>query len=237
MAKPIRVCKFDPKTDKKNLNSKNLLVKNLESTVTTKDLNTIFAQYGEVSSCKIEYDQKGKSKGYGYVSFADPECANKAIEKLNGSPINGKTIEISVLIPSKNKCCIYVKNFPRDFCEEDLKKFFSKFGEITSVAISKDPKGASKGFGFITFASFQEANNAIKHTNEEHFTFPGCAPLFASLPVKKEDRQYLYGRTDDQNRKPRLFARLIDVNGVVKIELFLFVIFLRFISKFKFGFS
>jgi polyadenylate-binding protein len=188
-----------------------------QDSVSTKDLNTIFSKYGEISSCKLEFDQAGKSKGYGYVSYVDPECADKAIESLNGKEINGKQVEITVLIPSKNKCCIYVKNFPRDFTEEDLKKFFSKFGEINSVAINRDPKGASKGFGFVTFASFQEANNAIKHANEEHFTFPGCAPLFASLPIKKEDRQYLYGRTDDPNRKPKIFARLIDVSGVVRI--------------------
>ena len=222
MAKPIRVCKFDSKTDKKKLNNKNLLIKNLDSTVTTKDLNIIFSQYGEIASCKLEYDQEGKSKGYGYVSYSDPECADKAIEQLNGKEINGKIVEVTVLIPSKNKCSIYVKNFPRDFAEEDLKKFFSKFGEITSIAINRDPKGASKGFGFITFASFQDANNAIKHTNEEHFTFSGCAPLFASLPVKKEDRQYLYGRSDDPNRKPKLFARLIDINGVVRKAILIF---------------
>lgn len=221
IAKPILVCKFDSVTDRKKQNNNNLIVKNLDLSMTTKDLNKIFSEIGEISSCKIEYDQEGKSKGYGYVSFVDPECGKKAIEQLNGKEINGKSIEIAVLIPSKNKCCIYVKNFPRDFNEEDLKKFFSKFGEITSVVISKDPKGTSKGFGFITFASFHDANNAIKHTNEEHFTFPGCPPLFASLPVKKEDRQYLYGRTDDPNRKPKIFARLIDINGVVNYYIFL----------------
>jgi len=215
VAKPIHVCKFDTKPDKNNLSNKNLIVKYLDLSVTTKDFYKIFAEFGEIASCKLEYDQDGKSKGYGYVSYVDPECANKAIEKLNLKEINGKAIEIAVLIPSKNKCCIYVKNFPRDFTDEDLKKFFSKFGEITSVVISKNPKGSSKGFGFITFANFQEANNTIKHTNEEHFTFPGCAPLFASLPLKKEDRQYLYGRTDDPNRHPKIFARLIDINGVV----------------------
>lgn len=183
--------------------------------MTTKELNKLFAEFGEISSCKLEYDQDGKSKGYGYVSYTDPNCADKAIENLNGKEINGKVVDLTILIPMKNKCCIYVKNFPRDFTEEELKKFFSKFGEITTVAISRDAKGASKGFGFVTFASFQEANNAIKHTNEEHFTFPGCGPLFASLPVKKEDRQYLYGKSDDPNKKPKLFARLIDVNGVV----------------------
>lgn len=216
VAKPIRVCKFDSKTDKKKLSNNNLLVKNLDLKMTTKELNKLFSDFGEISSCKIEYDQDGISKGFGYVSFTDPESANRAIEQLNKKEFNGKIIEITVLIPSKNKCCIYVKNFPRDFSEEELKKFFSKFGEITNVTISRDFNGSSKGFGFITYTNFQEANNAIKLTNEEHFTFPGCSPLFASLPIKKEDRQYLYGRSDDSERKYQIIARLIDFNGVVK---------------------
>lgn len=216
IAKPIRVCKFDSKTDKKKLNNKNLLIKNLDLSFTTKDLNKLFCEFGEISSCKLEYDQDGKSKGYGYVSFADTESANKAIEKINGKNINGKNIEITVLIPSKNKCCIYVKNFPRDFTEEELKKFFGKFGEITNVTITRDQNGTNKGFGFITFSNFQEANNAIKQTNEEHFTFPGCLPLYTSLPIKKEDRQYLFNKSDDPNKAPKIYARLIDVSSVVR---------------------
>ncbi len=221
MAKPIRVCKFDLKTNINKQNNKNLLVKNLDSTFTTKDLNKLFEEFGEITSCKIEFDENGKSKEYGYVSYADPENSNKAIEKLRGKEINGKVIDLTVLIPSRNKCCIYVKNFPRDFTEIDLKKFFSKFGEITGVVITRDLNGASKGFGFITFGNFQEANDAIKQTNEQQYTFPGCPPLFASLPVKKEERQYIYGRNVDSVKQPKIFARLIDINGVVKLIILL----------------
>ena len=175
----------------------------------------MFAENGEITSSKLETDVQGTSKGYGYVSFATEEMAEKAISTLNGKEINGKKIEVTLLIPSKTKMSIYAKNFPRDFSEDDLKKFFSKFGEIVSVSISKDDKGFSKGFGFINFANFQDASNAIKVTNEEQFTFPSCLPLYVSFPIKKEERDHLFNRTENPNRHPKLFARKIDVNSIV----------------------
>ena len=193
------------------------MIKNIEAKVTLKELNKLFADYGEITSIKLETTIDGNSKGYGYVSLATEEQANKAISSLNGKNINGKKIEVALLIPSKNKSCIYAKNFPREFTEEDLTKFFSKFGVITSVSITKDEKGSSKGFGFINYANFQDAINAIKKNNEEQFTFPSCLPLYVSLPIKKEDREYLFNKNANPNKHPKLFARKIDVASVVII--------------------
>ena len=216
IAVPILVNKFESKLDKKKNPNRNLLVKNIDSNVSLKEINKLFSEFGEITSSKLETDVEGNSKGYGYVSYANEEQAEKAISGLNGKEISGKKIIVTLLIQSKNKCSIYAKNFPRDFLEEDLKKFFSKFGEITSVSISKDSQGFSKGFGFINFNNFQDASNAIKKTNEEQFTFPSCAPLYVSFPIKKEEREYLFNRNENPNRHPKLFARKIDVNSIVK---------------------
>lgn len=185
----------------------------------------MFSVYGEITSIKLETDNQGNSKGYGYVSYGNEDMAEKAINELNGKDINGKKISINALIPSKNKTTIYAKNFPRDFSENDLKKFFSKFGEITSVSISKDSNGFSKGFGFINFVNFQDANNAIKKTNEDQTTFPSCLPLYVSFPIKKEEREYLFNKTDNPNKNPKLFARKIDPNSIVKIFINLNLLF------------
>lgn len=202
--------------DKKREPKRNLLVKNIDSTVSLKELNKIFTEFGEITSSKLEVDLEGNSKGYGYVSYANEEQAEKAISNLNEKEIKGKKIIVSLLIPSKNKGTIYVKNFPRDFSEDDLKKFFGKFGEIASVSITKDFNGSSKGFGFVNFNNFQDANNAIKKTNEEQFTFPSCLPLYVSFPIKKEEREYLLNRNYNPNRHPKLFARKIDAISIVR---------------------
>lgn len=50
-----------------------------------------------------------------------------------------------------------------------IEEEFAKFGTVTDVALIKDSKtGLQKGFGFITFESEEEANNALS-INGENF--------------------------------------------------------------------
>lgn len=58
---------------------------------------------------------------------------------------------------------IYVGNLPYKLSEDELKGLFDEFGEVTSSKIIIDKQsGRSKGFGFISMASDDEAKNAIK---------------------------------------------------------------------------
>ncbi len=57
---------------------------------------------------------------------------------------------------------IYVGNLSRDVTEEDLKKAFESFGQVTTVTIIKDKfSGMSRGFGFVEMPSKEEAQAAI----------------------------------------------------------------------------
>ncbi len=61
---------------------------------------------------------------------------------------------------------IYVGNLSFDVGEEDLRKAFEQFGEITEVRLIMDKfKGTSKGFGFIEMPSKDEAEKAIEEMN------------------------------------------------------------------------
>ncbi|KAG2673540.1 hypothetical protein I3843_13G084600 [Carya illinoinensis] len=49
---------------------------------------------------------------------------------------------------------------------EKLKALFSPFGEVTEARLVKDPRTQRpKGFGFVTFDSEVEAQNALKAMN------------------------------------------------------------------------
>jgi len=47
------------------------------------ELSNLFAKYGEVLSVKVDTDQKGESRGFGFVCFNNYEDAKRAIDELN----------------------------------------------------------------------------------------------------------------------------------------------------------
>ena len=60
------------------------------------ELQAVFEDYGEVSSCKIITDKfSGRSKGFGFVEMPDDEAARKAIQELNGAEVGGRTIVVN----------------------------------------------------------------------------------------------------------------------------------------------
>ena len=57
---------------------------------------------------------------------------------------------------------IYVGNLPREATEDDLRKAFEAFGEVSSAKIITDKfTGDSKGFGFVEMSNNSEAQSAI----------------------------------------------------------------------------
>ncbi len=97
------------------------------------------------------------------------------------------------MVPTKSKDNhrnnLYVKNIPSDFTDDDLKKLFAKYGQITSAIVSKDDKGQCKGFGFVCFANESEADLAYKDMNENSFSFPNLSPIYVNYTMKKQERK------------------------------------------------
>jgi RNA recognition motif-containing protein len=61
---------------------------------------------------------------------------------------------------------IYVGNLHFDLSEDELKKAFEEYGEVTAVKIIADKAtGRSRGFGFVEMANDNEAREAINNLN------------------------------------------------------------------------
>jgi len=74
----------------------NIYVGNLSWQMTDEDLNTLFAEYGTVSSAKILKDKmNGRSKGFGFVEMEDEEAAKAAIAGLNETEVQGRKLIVN----------------------------------------------------------------------------------------------------------------------------------------------
>lgn len=63
---------------------------------------------------------------------------------------------------------IYVGNLSYNVNEDELQGLFAQYGEITNVNLIKDRStGRSKGFGFVEFATSDQAQDALKMDGQE----------------------------------------------------------------------
>ena len=80
----------------------NIYVGNLDFKVDENDLKEIFEEYGTVNSIKIVIDKySGKSKGFGFVTMEVMAEAKKAINELNGSTLEGRSMIVNEAKPRK----------------------------------------------------------------------------------------------------------------------------------------
>lgn len=184
----------------------NVYVKNFGDELDDDKLRDLFAQYGKIISAKVMTDDIGKSRGFGFVSFEEPEGAEKAVENINGLEMNGRTIfcgraqkraerqaELKdrfekIKMERINRyqgVNLYVKNLDDTIDDERLRKEFAAFGTITSAKIMTDG-GRSKGFGFVCFSSPEEATKAVTEMNGRIIV---AKPLYVALAQRKEDRR------------------------------------------------
>lgn len=80
--------------------SKKLYVGNLSYTTSDDDLKNIFSQFGDIVSAKVITDRDtGRSKGFAFVEMTSEDSASAAIEKLDGTDQEGRTIKVNLARP------------------------------------------------------------------------------------------------------------------------------------------
>lgn len=87
---------------------------------------------------------------------------------------------------SSSSSTLYVGNLIYSATSSDLRKIFSKFGDVENTRIIRDSKSKrSKGYGFVTFSSNKQASAAL---SMEGFSLKGRqirVRLANSTPAKK----------------------------------------------------
>jgi RNA recognition motif-containing protein len=80
--------------------AKNLFVGGISYNTTDETLANHFAQAGKVTSAKVIMDRfTGKSRGFAFVEFESDEEADNAIQTLDNSELDGRTIRVNEARP------------------------------------------------------------------------------------------------------------------------------------------
>jgi len=83
---------------------KKLFVGGLPYSVQQDEVQTLFAQYGEVVSATIVRDKfTNQSRGFGFVEMATEEQAAEAIKSLNGTQLGGRSILVNESRPQEKR--------------------------------------------------------------------------------------------------------------------------------------
>lgn len=118
----------------------NIYVKKIDKKVTHQEFHDHFSQFGTIISAKLAEDDEGESVGYGFVLYDSAESAKKAIEECNGKEWKGKKLFVCQFIKGRPKKPVrynnvYVKNIPKSWSNDDIRKYFEKYGKISSMII------------------------------------------------------------------------------------------------------
>lgn len=175
--------------------------------MTDEKLKDMFEKYGTITSYKVMAKDDGKSCGFGFVAFEDPEAAEQAVLELNSKEITeGKYMYVGraqkkaerqqelkrkfeqLKIERLNRyqgVNLYVKNLDDTIDDDRLRKEFTPFGTITSAKVMLED-ARSKGFGFVCFSAPEEATKAVTEMNGR---IVGTKPLYVALAQRKDERK------------------------------------------------
>lgn len=77
-----------------------IYVGNLPFKVDDNELKEMFSKFGEITEARVITDRYSRrSKGFGFVTFANDEDAQKAIEEMNGKEVQGRELKVNEARP------------------------------------------------------------------------------------------------------------------------------------------
>ncbi|OAG09952.1 RNA-binding domain-containing protein [Paraphaeosphaeria sporulosa] len=201
-----------------------LFIRSIAHSVTTEDLTEFFSENYPIKYALVVLDKETKaSKGYGFVTFADAEDAQRAKEEFDGAELQGKKIRVELAearhrdadtaapavsagarakaereqaIKENQAPKLIVRNLPWSVkTPEQLQKLFLSYGKVHFTKLPKKPNGELRGFGFVALRGKKNAEKAMEDLNGKEVDGRQIAVDWA---VDKEAWQDLQKQLDDE---------------------------------------
>lgn len=171
--------------------ARKLFVAGLPESITEDALREVFeATGGKVTDVSLPRDRAtGRVRGFGFVTFASPEEAASARDSLDGSLQAGRSISVRPFSSEpprreggaprergdagggapagggggQEDRTLYVGNLPYDVSQQEVSQLFTDNGLAAPVRVHLPlgPDGRLRGFGFVTCASADAANQSL----------------------------------------------------------------------------
>lgn len=166
-----------------------LIVLGLPWKSSEEDLRSYFSQFGDLLMVQVKKDPKtGQSKGFGFVRFSEYESQLKCMAQRH--MIDGRWCDVR--IPNSKEGAqqmmnrkVFVGRCTEDMTQEDLRQYFSKFGEVVDVFIPKP-------FRAFAFVSFADPDVAQSLCGEDHI-IKGASVHISNAAPKSNEKQGGYG--------------------------------------------
>ncbi|XP_069466044.1 TAR DNA-binding protein 43-like [Ambystoma mexicanum] len=142
---------------KRALKTSDLIVLGLPWKTTDEELKNYFSTFGDVVMAQVKKDVKtGKSRGFGFLRFSDYGTQMKVLSQrhlIDGRLCHCKFPNSKGGDDSTRSRKVFVGRCTEDISAEELRQFFSEYGEVLDVFIPKP----FRAFAFVTFADEEVA--------------------------------------------------------------------------------
>jgi RNA recognition motif-containing protein len=214
--KIVRVMWDEQTSNLRNHTQSNVFVKNIPIEVKPREFYEMFLKFGDIISSKMPEDEEANHLGYGYINYADPSSAIKAIQATNGKEIWGSTLEVklfqkkserfdvlgnsesfNVNLTNKN-FSLFLKNFPNYFNEDSVKKICGEFGDVINCKVFSDSLG--RAYAIVAFGS--EESCVYAKDSLQGMNFEDGSVLFVDILMNKYERKkMLMNKIKDTNNR------------------------------------
>ncbi|RWA03063.1 hypothetical protein EKO27_g12042 [Xylaria grammica] len=147
-------------------------VGNIDERATDALIWELMVQAGPVVNVHLPKDRVTQShQTFGFVEFNSEVDADYAANVMNGIKLYGKALRVNKASADKQKpveigANLFIGNLDPMVDEKILYDTFGRFGTlIAAPKVARDDNGLSKGYGFVSFNSFEASDDAISNMN------------------------------------------------------------------------